>query len=123
MVLDMAPEAVAQRQLDAYNARDLDAWLATYAADARQFEYPATLLASGQAEIGARAAQRFQEPDLHARLISRTVVGNTVVDHEMVTRTFPTGPGQVEMVCIYEIRAGRIQHASFVFGAPSPQVA
>ena len=68
MVLDMAPEAVAQRQLDAYNARDLDAWLATYATDAQQFEYPATLLASGHAEIVARAA-RFQEPDLHARLL------------------------------------------------------
>jgi hypothetical protein len=34
-----APEAVVQRQLDAYNARDIDALLAIYAADAQMFEY------------------------------------------------------------------------------------
>lgn len=33
-----SPEVVVQRQLDAYNAKNLDAWLATYAPDARQFE-------------------------------------------------------------------------------------
>ena len=42
-----SPAAVVQRQLDAYNARDLDALIATYAADARQYEHPATLLAPG----------------------------------------------------------------------------
>ena len=30
-------ERVVQAQLDAYNARDLDAWLATYREDAEQF--------------------------------------------------------------------------------------
>ena len=29
---------LVQRQLDAYNQRDLDAWLKTYAPDAQQFE-------------------------------------------------------------------------------------
>jgi len=33
-----SPEVVIQRQLDAYNAHDLEAWLATYAEDAQQFE-------------------------------------------------------------------------------------
>ena len=109
-------EAVVQRQLDAYNARDLDAWLATYAEDARQFEYPSTLLASGHAEIGARTASRFQEPNLHARLLERAVMGRFVIDHEEVVRTFPEGPGKVELVCIYEVCDGRIRTASFGFG-------
>ena len=30
-----SPEVVIQRQLDAYNAKNLDAWLGTYAPDAR----------------------------------------------------------------------------------------
>lgn len=111
-----APELVVQQQLDAYNRKDLDAWLATYAEDAKQFEFPATLLASGHAEIRARNAQRFQEPNLHARLTQRSVMGNVVIDHEVVSRTFPEGAGTFELVCIYLVAEGKIQTASFVFG-------
>lgn len=114
-----SPEIVIQRQLDAYNKRDLDGWLSTYAADAQQFEYPCTLLASGHEQIRARSAPRFQEPNLHACLINRTVMGAIVVDHEEVTRTFPEGPGRIELVCIYEVRNGLIRNASFVFGDKS----
>ena len=112
-----SPEVVVQRQLDAYNAKDLDAWLATYAPDAKQYEHPGKLLTSGHAEIRARTAARFTEPNLHAKLLKRTVMGNVVIDHEDVTRTFPEGPGKVEIVCIYVVERGLIQSASFVFGA------
>ena len=107
-----SPAAVVQRQLDAYNARDIDALLATYAADARQYEHPGTLLATGADQIRARLLTRFQEPNLHARLVQRAVMGNIVIDHEVVTRTFPEGSGTVEMVCIYEVREGMIRTAS-----------
>jgi hypothetical protein len=107
-----SPTAVVQRQLDAYNARDISALLAIYAPDARQFEHPGTLLATGSAQIGERFATRFQEPNLHARLLQRVVMANIVIDHEHVTRTFPEGPGAVELVAIYEVAAGRIQSAS-----------
>lgn len=113
-----SPEVVVQRQLDAYNARNIDAWLATYALDARQFEHPARLVATGHAEMRARTAVRFSEPDLHAKLIRRCVMGNVVIDHEDVTRTFAEGPGNVEIVCIYVVENGLIQTASFVFGPP-----
>ena len=39
--------AIAQKQLDAYNAHDIGALLATYAENARHFQHPATLLAAG----------------------------------------------------------------------------
>src|SRR3954469_24320478 len=86
-----APAAVVQRQLDAYNARDLDALLATYAVDAEQFEHPAKLLGRGGPELRERFAARFLEPNLHATLVHRTVLGATVIDHEIVTRTFSEG--------------------------------
>ncbi len=111
------PEQVVQRQLDAYNAHDLDAWLDTYAADAQQFEHPATLLASGHAEIRVRAMSRFAEPNLHAQLLKRVVLGDMVIDHESVTRSFPEGPGRMDLIGIYQVRAGKIVTASFVFGA------
>lgn len=114
-----SPEVVVQRQLDAYNAKDLESWLATYAEDAQQFEHPGKLLAAGHAQIRARTGPRFTEPNLEARLLRRTVMGNVVIDHEDVIRTFAEGPGRIELVCIYVVENGRIQTASFIFG---PQV-
>jgi hypothetical protein len=112
----MKPEQIIQLQLDAYNAHDMEALLATYAEDAQQFEHPAKLVASGHAQIRERMAIRFQESNLHARLIKRAVMGNVVVDHEEVTRTFPEGPGTIELVAIYQVHDGKIQTGSFVFG-------
>jgi len=100
--------AVVQRQLDAYNARDLDALLAVYADDAQLFEHPATLVAAGSAQLRERFAARFREPNLHAQLLNRLVMGTLVVDRERVTRTFPDGPGTIELIMIYEVRDGRI---------------
>src|SRR5688572_29281809 len=113
---DQSPETVVQQQLDAYNARDLDALMATYAEDAQQFEHPSKLLASGSAQIRERSALRFQEPNLHAALLQRTVMDNIVIDRETVTRTFPDGPGTIELVAIYEVQSGRIAKAWFIFG-------
>lgn len=112
------PEAVVQRQLDAYNARDLDAWLATYHPDAEQFELHGPLLARGREAFAERMRVRFAEPDLHATLLSRVVMGKMVVDHERVTRNFPEGPGSIEMLCVYEVADGVIVKASFAFAGP-----
>ena len=114
-----SPELVVQRQLDAYNAKDLDAWAETYADNAKQFELGGALLAEGRASIKVRAALRFAEPNLQAILLQRVVMGRVVVDHEEVIRTFPEGPGKVELVCVYVVEQGQIQSATFSFG---PQV-
>jgi hypothetical protein len=111
-----SPEQVVQRQLDAYNAKNLDALMATYADNAEQFEHPAKLLASGAAEIRPRFEARFQEPNLHAQLVMRMVCGNTVIDQEIVTRTFPEGAGKLELVAIYEVNDERIAKAWFITG-------
>ena len=100
------PEDVIARQLDAYNAKDIDAWLATYSNNAVQYELAGKLLATGHAEIRARALLRFDEPDLHATLLNRSVMGKVVIDHEVVTRNFPEGKGSVELVCVY-VEIGR----------------
>lgn len=113
----LPPLAVVQAQLDAYNAKDIDALLATYAPDAEQYVLHGERLAQGHAQMRERFLARFAEPDLHARLLSRTVVGAMVVDYELITRNFPEGLGTVEMLCVYEVVNGRIQRASFATGA------
>ncbi|MBK8094374.1 MAG: nuclear transport factor 2 family protein [Verrucomicrobiaceae bacterium] len=111
------PAAVVQRQLDAYNSRDVEALLSIYAEDAEMFEHPATLLASGSAVLRERFIARFQEPNLHAQLLSRIVMGQTVIDHEEITRTFPEGSGQLRMIMIYEVRGDRIARVWSIAGA------
>lgn len=110
--------AVVQRQLDAYNDKNIDGWLSTYAKDAKQFNLHGECLATGHEEMRKRIAVRFEEPDLHARLLSRIVMENIVVDHEVITRNFPEGKGEIEMLCVYEMASGLIQKASFSVGQP-----
>ena len=45
---------------------------------------------------------------------------NIVVDHELITRTFPDGLGTVEMICVYEVNAGKITKATFAIGQARP---
>jgi hypothetical protein len=115
-ISQISPEAIVQKQLEAYNAHDLEALLATYAGDATLYEHPATVLASGTAELRERFALRLQEPNLHGHLVNRIVLGPFVIDHERVTRTFPEGAGTIEIVATYEVLGGQIVNAWFLSG-------
>jgi hypothetical protein len=112
------PCQVVQGQLDAYNARDIDAFMSYWADDAQYFAHPSMLLASGAAQIRERHVARFKEPNLHGHLLHRIAVGNLVIDHERVSRTFPEGQGRVEVIAIYEVDGGKIAKASFKLGKP-----
>jgi hypothetical protein len=110
------PVSVVQAQLDAYNAKDIEALLRTYAVDAEQYTLHGELLAKGHDQLRTRFLARFEEPNLHAKLLSRIVSGNVVTDAELITRDFPEGRGTLEMLCIYEVVAGSIRKASFAPG-------
>lgn len=106
-------EQIVQTQLDAYNSKDVAAWLATYADDAAQYSLEGEIIARDKAQMAANMVSRFAEPDLHATLLSRHSYDNVVIDHERVIRNFPEGPGTIEMLCIYLIEQGLIARASF----------
>jgi len=105
-------------QLEAYNARDIDAFMPWWADDCEYYAFPSTLLASGATAIRERHIARFKEPDLFGTLLTRIVVGNVVVDHETVQRNFPEGRGEVDVICIYEVEGGKIAKAWFKMGEP-----
>jgi putative hydrolase of HD superfamily len=114
----MRAEDIVARQLDAYNAKDIDGFMSCWAENAEIFAHPDVLLARGHDDIHARHVLRFQEPDLFAHLVSRIVMGNRVVDTELVTRNFPEGVGQVDVIGIYEIEDSLIARAWFLMGEP-----
>ena len=105
-----------QEQLDAYNAKDIDRFMQCWADDCQYYAFPSELLAQGAAQIRERHVERFNEPNLHGRLVHRMVVGNMVVDQELVTRNFPEGVGEIDVIAIYEVKAGKIASAWFKLG-------
>ena len=111
-----SPEVTVQRQLDAFNARDLEALLATYADEAEIYEHPGTLIAAGKDALRERYRDRLAEPNLHAHLLYRVVLGKKVIDHERVTRTFPEGEGEIDLLMIYDVNDGRIAKAWSIAG-------
>jgi hypothetical protein len=101
-------EAVVQRQLDAYNARDLERFLAEYADDVRAYRPPAVepALAGKQAFVDFYSTQRFNLPVLHAQLVNRMVLGGKVIDHERITGVRPE---PFEVAVVYEVAGGLIR--------------
>ncbi len=101
------PADVAQRQLDAYNRRDLDAFLAAFGDSIRVYRPPSaepSLVGKAQlADFYAR--ERFNRPALRAELLARIVLGDKVFDHERISgvRDEP-----FEMMAVYEVRDGLI---------------
>lgn len=110
-----------QLQLDAYNAKDIDAFIACWADDCEYYAFPDQLLAVGAAAVRERHVLRFQEPNLHGKLISRIALGDLVIDQERVTRLFPEGPGEIDVIAIYQVVAGKIAKAWFKMGEPELQ--
>lgn len=106
------PEDLAQRQLNAYNARDLDAFCAVYSPDVEILNLDGSVRAKGMEAFRAIYAKRFADsPGLHAEVVKRMVLGPWVVDEE---RVLGIGEGIVRAVAIYETGGGRIRRVRFL---------
>ena len=103
----MDPEPPVQRQLEAYNARDLDRFVAQYSDDVRVFRPPqAEPAIVGKAAFAAHYAKnRFNLPDLHAEVVKRMVLGNKVIDQEVITGVTPE---PMQAAAVYEVHDGLI---------------
>jgi uncharacterized protein (TIGR02246 family) len=110
MIREQSATDVVQRQLDAYNARDLERFVECFADDARCFDLgrPQPTL-EGKDAIRARYQALFAaSPQLHSRVVHRTAFGRAVIDHEHITGR--NGSSDVfEIVAIYEVEDGLIR--------------
>lgn len=110
-----AAVALIERQLVAYNARDLDGFIACYSPDIKVLRMP-----TQEAAITGREAlsefyrtQRFNLDGLHADIVNRISMGNKVIDHEMVSGLTPDKA--VELVAVYEVYDGLIKTVWFYY--------
>ena len=104
---------LAQAQLDAYNALDVDAFVACYHPDVEVFDlHSGQKRFEGQGVMRERYGAQFERcPDLHAEVVNRIVVGATAVDHEKVVGLVPDEV--VEVIAMYQIEDGLIRRVWF----------
>lgn len=104
---------LAQEQLDAYNNRDIDAFIQPYSDDVKVYQFPDKLLYEGKGTLRDQYARYFgMTPDLHATLVNRIIQGNTVIDQEEVTRV--TGEEPAKAIAIYKIKNNKIAEVYFI---------
>jgi len=103
---------IAQKQLDAYNAQDVDAMMAFYAPDVVVSGLNGTPTETDREALRARYVKAFaQFPQNRAELVNRIAVGNTVADHEHVIRA--PGGETFDVIAIYSFRDGLISRVDF----------
>lgn len=100
-----------QKQLDAYNAKDLEAFMAMYTEGVQLYNYPNELLSEGKDQMRKDYVTWFEHaPDLKATVKKRIVIGNKVIDEEQIMAN-----GKIfNTVAIYEIQNGRIGKVTFI---------
>lgn len=101
-------------QFKAYNAHEIDAFMACFAEDFKGYRMPAeTPPTQGKPALrDFYMNNRFNNPLLKAELISRTVLGNKVFDHEFI---YGLSPSPLESIAVFEINDDLISAAWFYF--------
>lgn len=111
--VEKGAEKLAQEQLDAYNKRDIDAFVAPYAENVKVYKFPNELLYEGKTTMYDTYGRMFaRTPDLHCRLVNRIVMGNTVIDQEEVTISKKDPP--MNAIAIYKVIDGKIAEVYFI---------
>lgn len=104
----LSPTGVVGRQIELFNAHDLEGFLALFAEELEVGEVPAGPTAPfGKAKLRDLYTERFKaNPDLHASAEAQLVSGEFVIQKERIKGR--AGKPPLEAVVIYQVRAGKI---------------
>ncbi len=99
---------LVEAQFAAYNARDLDRFMANFSDSVKVYRMATMELALDGKEAMASfyASERFSHPALRAELVARFVLGNKVFDRERIHGMTDV---PLEVVAVFEIQDGLIQ--------------
>ena len=107
------PETIVQQQLEAYNARQLEAFVACFSENVVVRELQdGEIIAEGRTAFRNTYAPLFENcPVLHAKVVHRICKDDTVIDHENVWGMRDNE--MVEAVAIYQVQDGLIHRVWF----------
>lgn len=102
------------RQVEAYNARDLEGFLKFYAEDIDLINFPSSSLLKGKVAMRERYAKLFSNsPHLCCAVSWKRTFKNIVTYNEQITGS--NGDDEYECIAIYEIENDLIQRLSFIW--------
>jgi len=109
----LSPAEAVDRQVDAYNARDVEAFAACYAEDLVIVDASGEELTRGRSQLREQYGRWFsRNPELHVEIVSRIEIGAFVVDAERVSGT---PDDDIQAVAIYHVDdAGLIDRVQFL---------
>lgn len=102
------PVEVVDGSMEAYNSRDFEKFISFFDENIEMYSFDCSLTASGIEEAQKVYKKLFDgSPNLHSKILKRTVLGNKVIDHEYITGRYGSEE-PVEIVFIYEIENDKI---------------
>lgn len=109
----MTPEEVVQKQLEAYNQCDLEAFAATYSDDVKIVDGDDNVICEGIEKLRKIYAPLFKDNPHQMALITRRVTGGNWVcdDEEVIGRA---DNKRRHALAIYRVRNGRISFVRLV---------
>lgn len=104
-----SPEQIVQKNLDAYNALDLETFMSCFHKEIKMYNYAIEEpSANGLVEVRRIYKSLFdQSPSLHSNILKRIIFENKVIDHESITGRLGNIE-TIEMVLIYEVKEEKI---------------
>lgn len=110
-----SPVAIVQENLDAYNKRDIEAFMQSFSDSIVVTNYAdKSVIAKGLVQVRAVYQSLFDaSPQLHSTILNRIVFDNKVIDHEsIVGRRGVKTP--IELIAIYEVKHDKIVAMTFI---------
>lgn len=112
---EMTPEQIVQKQLDTYNARDINGFMSLMSKDVALFNLgESKAISQGHDAVRSIYQNLFdQSPDLHSRLVNRIVMGNVIIDHEKIIGRMGS-EDLIELTVIFEVKEQLIHKITVV---------
>ena len=107
---------IADRQVAAFVARDIDNFLSCYAKDVKIRDFDGNVVADGLEGMRGLYAPMFRDsPQLSGQVLHRIALGDYVIDEEEVSGMNAAGyPSTMRSIVVYRVRDDLIQDVIFL---------
>lgn len=107
-------EKIVQKQLEAYNERDLNKFLSCYTDEIEIFSFDDQVpFITGLENLKKIYGEVFENsPNLNATIKTRIVFDNKIIDEEEVTGK--NGTEYLKVIAIYELKSNLISKVTFI---------